>query len=329
MAEAVNTTTLTDFQDYCREYKEEMLALPVIGADWIVKKGYQLVLGRDEVILSSLLIQDVVQPWRTTWNPKEVGEILPRTLKIRKAEIPLVETPEKYRGSYIGLQMQNKVDSTKHPFERFFVEKVMMTAKDNMYLALMNGVHNAAGTSYIDVADGLLKIIADEITADNISATPNPATNKLPWANLIATGVIDATNALDKIKDFYRALPAQAKSQMLVMYVSHNIADFYYEAYIAEHNGNKPVVDSEGNMYLEGTGGMCKIQREHNMGASQRIICTMPQNIFIGADDENSLSERMLTIRQGENPKALQFFAEFGFGVQFGLLASVFVNDQA
>jgi hypothetical protein len=327
MADAVDITSLEGFQDFCREYKTEMLSLPTIGADFMTKYGFSLQLGRDEVVLTELRVTDVIQPWQPDWLPKVAGELLPRVLKLRKSEISLEETPEKYRSTYIGLQMQNKVDSTKHPYERFFLEKILMVAKQNVFYAIMNGVYNAAGTTANDIVDGLLKIIADEITADNISAVPTVG-NKLPYANLLTTGVITAVNGLDVLKAFYRALPAPFRSIEGSLFVSHTIADFYYDAYIVEHNGVAPQVDADNNMILEGSGGLCKIVRMANMGTSQRIFFTIPENIVIGADDQDALSQRYLTVRQGNNPKKLQFFAEFAFGVQIAMLAGFFTNEQ-
>jgi hypothetical protein len=328
MAEAISITQLTAFQNYCREYKPEMLTLPTIGNDLLTKYGFGLQLGRDEIILSELRVTDVIQPWKSDWLPKAAGTILPRTLKLRKNEISLEEEPEKYRSTYIGLQMQNKVDSTTHPYERLFVERIMLTARQNVFYAIMNGVYNAAGTTSADMVDGLLKVIADEITADNISLVPTVA-NNLPYPNLIATGAITAVNALDKLRDFYRALPAPFRAINVSLFCSHQVADYYFDAYIAEHNGVAPMVDADNNMILEGSGGLCKIVRMSNMGTSQRIFITIPENIVIGADDEDSLAQMNLLIRQGNNPKKIQFFAEFSFGIQIAMLAGFFTNDQA
>jgi hypothetical protein len=202
-----------------------------------------------------------------------------------------------------------------------------MVAKQNVFNAIMNGIYNAAGTNHLDVVDGLLRIITSEITADNISLVPT-AGNNLPYPNLFTTGVITAVNALDVIKAFYRALPAPFREIEGSLFVSHSIADFYYDAYIVEHSGVAPLVDAYNNMILEGSSGLCKIVRMSNMGISQRIFFTIPENIVVGADDKESIAQRYLTVRQGNNPKKLQFFAEFGFGVQIAMLAGFFTNEQ-
>ncbi|WP_299755269.1 hypothetical protein [uncultured Pontibacter sp.] len=308
MADAIN---ISKVDQYAKKYKSQLLALALLDqnvfADFNVLPGI-----KDEFVLTTLRMGNVVKPYTKNWNPSTGGELEPRTLKVHLGKVELEEEPLKYRTTYLGFLMKAGVNEKDHPFEKFFTEEVMRKMKSEINLeTTFNGVRNAAGNSAKDLANGFLKIIEDEITA--LKVTP------------IVTGVIDNSNAVAKLKGMYKGLPKQYREVMMNIYCSYEDYDAYCENYQTK-NGALPYNTQYEHVYLEGSNRRAKLVPKAGFGDSRRIIMTPLENMCIGVDLASD--QEKIGINNAD-VWVVKFYAAFAYGLQIAQLDALFVNDQA
>ena len=152
-----------------------------------------------------------------------------------------------------------------------FAAKIGMHINDVVFVG---GVRNVSGTTTADLFDSFDTIIATEITAGKIAA------NK---GNYIKLGAIDKTNAVEKLKEFYRAADKELKGRPCLMYISPEVYDAYCDDYQARH-GALPYNTSFDKVYLEGSRNRCEFAILDNMAGSQYLKISIKQNFLLGTD---------------------------------------------
>lgn len=307
MADAINITKL---DQYARTYRSALLALALLDKN--VFEDFEVIPGiKDEYVLTTLRMGNVVKPYNKTWNPNAGGALEPRTLKVHLGKVELEEEPLKYRNTYLGHLMKKGVNEKDHPFEKFFCEEVMRKMKSEINLeTTFQGIRNATGNTAKDLANGFLKIVKDEITGAKL--TP------------IVTGVIDNTNAIAKLKAMYKGLPKQYREVMINIYCSYEDYDAYCENYQAK-NSALPYNTQYEHVYLEGSNRRAKLVPKAGFGESRRIIMTPQENMCIGVD---LASDQEKIGVNNSDVWVVKFFAAFAYGLQIAQLDALFVNDQ-
>lgn len=142
-------------------------------------------------------------------------------------------------------------------------------------VVFVGGVRNASGTTTADLFNSFDTIIATEILAGNIAA------NK---GNYIKVGAIDKTNAVEKLKEIWRAADKNLKGRGHVyMYISPEVYDAYVDDYQTRH-GALPYNQSFDKVYLEGSMNRCEFAVLDNMAGSNYIKISVKQNFLLGTD---------------------------------------------
>ena len=316
MPDAVDISLI---QQYTEDFKEELLGVALLTSKELTD-NFTLVTGiKDKFTVTSLQFQKLLKPYAKAWNPaSNKAQLIPRTLRVELAQVELEEEPLAYRKTYLGAMMQRGVNPNDHPFERYFLDGIMKKISDDICLDVaFNGVRDASGTDPQDVVDGFYKILDDAITANEISTAKG---------NLIPTGTIDDTNAVDKLKAFYRAIPKAYQMVMTNLYVPYDVYEAYCDHYQAI-NGALPYNNTFDHVYLEGSQGRCKLTRMAGMTDPNRIFLTQKENAYYGVDLEGD--QDRIEITKGINPKVLGFFSCFALGFQFAVIESVFTNEAS
>lgn len=160
--------------------------------------------------------------------------------------------------------------------------------------------------------DGFAKIIADEITASNITG--------------IVTGAISNSNALDKIELMYKDLTIAHRNAGGVVRVSYDV----YEKYLTHEKTVYPnVLDQKmGDMVktIYGSGGKWVIKPATWMGTSQRIIFDVKaENLVVGTN----ITATPGVTKTVETLHGYKSVAKWLLGCQISDLEVLYVNDQA
>lgn len=210
---------------------------------------------------------------------------------------------EEFRNTYLAeADLQNA-----KPFYQ-----VMLDQGAKEYLASINdnvawlGDYNASGSTAASIANGWGTIIADEITATNL--TP------------VVTGAVSA-GAIDAVEAMVSALPAWLRNMPgVTLLCSYQTFDYYRADYRTNHGYTfQPRAVNE--YYIDNTN--IRIRPVSFMGTSGRLVVTAPKNLAFGMDG-NGLGMPATARRNIIEVRAL---APVGF--QIADLAAIYVNDQA
>lgn len=317
----VNATDITALQQYAEKFQKGLIKIAVTDNE--VFQKLDVVAGiKDKYTMTTLRFQRLLRPYKRDWDPAvDKVNLKPRTLRVEVGEVMLEEEPMAYRKTYLGHIMKKGVNPKDHPFEKDFLEGISrQAASDFNDVTAFWGVHDPAGDAPEDVNDGFFTIIDAEVTAGNISVAKK---------NLIETGAIDSTNAVAKLKAFYRAACAinpALRGKEIKLRISHEVMDAYNDNY-QDMNGSLPYNTKFEKTFLEGSGRKCTLEPLTGMGTSKRIILTTDWNMLVGTDLESD--QENVKVTTGINPKVVGFYLAAAYGVQFATLNDVFFTNEA
>lgn len=291
------------------------LYLDLVTNDWVVYDGI-----KDELPLPKLSIAELVKPGdNTTFSPTTNAITLgARTLKTRNWKVDLQLDPAALEKTWLGFVQKKGARQMNIPLEQFIIEDLIKRIKKDIRTkALYKGVYNGAGTATADIVNGLLKLVVDELTAGNLTAT--------------VTGAITSANVVDKLLLTHDALGQEYKEVQTVMPVNSQIFDWYTRKFSPILNanligtGDMPSSETLINeMRLEGTN--CIIRREVGLGTSQRLIVTIPENRVFGVDSMDDYTN--FEFQRFE--RSIKVLVDGKLGVQLAQTdnGAIAVNDQ-
>lgn len=151
------------------------------------------------------------------------------------------------------------------------------------------------------------------------------ADGSVPAGNIMATGVIDSTNAVAKLRAIWLNAPEVFRSKMTKMYISYNI----WEAYKTNYEATHPYFAYDKNtdkIYLNLSGNKCELVPCTWRNATNRVVLTLPDNWLMGTnllDDVNGIGKMIPTLH------GFNAICKFIMCFEFADPEQVYVNDQA
>ncbi|MFZ4413892.1 MAG: hypothetical protein ACOYOV_12480, partial [Bacteroidales bacterium] len=238
----------------------------------------------------------------------EIGEIVPRELKVRPCVFELSEEPEKLRETFLNEIGVGKILETTQ-FELFLIQRGLENASEDLFNALAIAKYDAdpAKLELTDSFDGFLTIIDQEIALGNIAVENGNMYD--PQEK------ITVANIGEKLKEMWRSSHKTFKAKAGgLMYMSVNMAEMYDDWYFANHEA-WPNLDTSGQKTLEGTNGKCTIVP---LGCipddNDQVILTQDGVITYGTE---SLSDmKNLVAFPSGNPYAFTATMKYLFGIQ-------------
>lgn len=214
---AIKLTKLDESLKKRRELNRDVLRKKVVDG-WGYLQGFRRLRVIDEIVLSTLLTQALLQPGgKGTFNPKaEVASFEARIGKVRPWKVDvLIDEPkrEAMEASYLGeIEGTDGVDPTKYPFADFISNALIeQVGNDFGVSALWKGVLDSTGTDPQDVFNGFLKLYDADILSDDI-----PEGNVITHSQ--ANFFINEDNVLAEVKRMYKrfvnVLPAYAEANI-------------------------------------------------------------------------------------------------------------------
>ncbi|WP_353720299.1 hypothetical protein [Dyadobacter sp. 676] len=141
---------------------------------WGQLAGFQKLRTTDEAVLGSMIGQSLLQPGaKGTFNPKQnVLKASARIAKVRPGKIDLLIGQPEAQQLEATYWAQVDGHNAKNPEDFMFADHVWswcigQTGED-VLAAVWNGTLNSAGTNAVDVVNGILKLIDDDIASDDI-----------------------------------------------------------------------------------------------------------------------------------------------------------------
>jgi hypothetical protein len=253
--------------------------------------------------MTKLSAKGAPQPYRSQDDTTNNGaKFTDRVLTAFQSKWDYDFDPEEFRNTYLA-----KADGTP------FVEAAQNQVADEYLAHLITsvigvGVRNAAGTGVADICDGFLTIIAALITATTIAP--------------VATGAITNANAVTQIETVAEAVPVVMRDapEGFIVHVSYNVMDKYKRHYRTLNGfGFKP--QDDGRYKLDGINAY--LQPQAWMGASQRVIATLKDNLVVGTDTE------AVEVHATARRNIIEVRQLMPLGCQIQDLDVLVVNDQA
>ncbi|MVM39459.1 hypothetical protein GO730_20845 [Spirosoma sp. HMF3257] len=212
MPDSLNLTALAaSLETYARDNQEHIFLkalVPGVGSGIAnspivpISEYMTMMQATDEVVLTNLEVGDVAQPGgKNTFNPSQNAvNFKPRKGKVRQAKVDLQFTHTQiialYK-SYMGQVRAKNIDPQTLPFEEYITARVIAKFQENIRVqTLYNGVYNAAGSTPLDINDGLKTQLLAAIVAGDI-----------PAGNVIDTAVITATNCVSETEKVLAGIP--------------------------------------------------------------------------------------------------------------------------
>lgn len=268
----------------------------------------------DEYVMPSASITDVLQPYQKAWTPQGEASFNARINKVRqiKADMVLDNVDEIYR-SYLGYMAVEGRDRKDWPIVRYIVEELIIPKMiEELNQASATGEYAAPtpGTpgAFLDIVDGFLTIIANEITATNL--TP------------ITTGAVSQSDALDKFELFNDLMPTKYSNMEGIIFCSATMKKWYQRDYRNNFGGTNDQA-AKDNLKIDATKKM--IVGLESWEGSQRMLFTPKNNMLV-------MYDKILTPNKLEfqiEKRDIIMLTDFKRGYGFGNLEEVHVNDQA
>jgi hypothetical protein len=146
--------------------------------------------------------------------------------------------------------------------------------------ALFSAVRDPAGTTSAKLFNGFDTIAGTEITAGSIAVAKG---------NLFGfTAAIDGSNAVDSLKEFYRAASDELQGVKTKMFISKSIYNNYVDDY-QQTVGAVPYNTQFQKTYLEGSDNLCELVALPNKKDALYLQLTTKGNMLVGMGGGNDL----------------------------------------
>ena len=233
---------------------------------------------RNQITFGELDGDAQLAPYSVQNHDKAEYGIVGRTLVVYPGNCAKDFDPMPLLHSIWGESIALGENISKHNIARklvsLFAGKIGMHINDVIFCG---AVRKVSGTTTADLFDSFDTIIGKEITAENIKAANG---------NYIKLGAINKTNAIEKLKAFWRAADKMLRGRKVYMYISPDVYADYCDDYQTRH-GALPYNQSYDKVFLEGSNNKCEFAVLDNMAGSNYLKITVKQNLLLGTDIMN------------------------------------------
>jgi hypothetical protein len=318
---SVNLAALTtNLGAYYRENRDVMFTQMLLDLDGSLADCGINVMDDvvDEVPLPNLSIENFLRPGdgasnnnKQTFSPTADAIVFDsRMLKAYPVMGDLKIEPWKFERTWLSHNRRGKAsykDWQDVPFYEWIAREIVKKSKEQIRKATFQGVRNTAGTSFLDICDGLL-----EVRKQGITATLIPT---------VETGAITASNVVASIEKVAKAIGDGYAEQEGYMPVNRTIYDWYVTADETQFGRSMQLNELVGgngqqskSVYIRGTA--IKLVKEPAMGASQVLTVYTADNLWAGTDTLNNLNN--MDFEKFE--RSIKVMIDFKWGLNFGML---------
>lgn len=259
----------------CQKFLSELIQMPIQVMQDQTAKYITIIPGvRSQLSFGQLDGDAQLAPWSKTNSGDADYNITGRTLEVFPGNCARNFDPMPLFHSIYGDSIALGESMTKHQIARKLV--ALFAAKIGMHIDehIWDAKRNVSGKDTASLFNGFDTIISEEIAGGGI------ATGK---GNYFKLGDIDETNAVEKLKEFYRSADKHLRNQQTFMYMSPDVYNAYVDDYQARH-GSLPYNQSFEKDTLEGSRGKCKFAVLDNMAGSKFLKLSTKPNFLLGTD---------------------------------------------
>lgn len=286
------------------KYRKDLLMMPVIALKTSLDHMSLRIGVRGKETVGELSGDIEIGPYSETRIDQNGVGISGRELETFLGSVIKEFSPNSVAKSIYGDAVLSGAGLTDTSIAQLVVAYLAKKISKNMNKVLWSAVRNPAGTTTATLFNGYDTITASEITAGTISVA------KLNLVEL--TEAISTSNAVDKLKEIYRAASDELQGESTKMFISKSVYNMYNDDYQASH-GALPYNTAFKKTFLEGSDDLCELVALPNKKASPYIHLTTKGNMLVGVDQEGD--EEKITVEK-HAALILQFVMVLFFGVQ-------------
>lgn len=297
------------------KFRKEILAMPVAAllttalAHMTLRRG----VAGDETV-GAVGSGAEARPYKTDKGAKDTSKIKARKLTTYLGDVLEEFDPYILYTTVYGEPASDKTKRTEMEIVRDLSMAMGKSVAKKLGAALFRAVRDDDGTNTLALFNGFDTIAAAEITAGNISALKG---------NYMDVAAINASNVGDVLKSIFDGASEELQeADNLKMFVPKAYKLLYDDWFLA-HFGAVNYNSAYGRKYLHGTDDKCEIVALSGQKQSPYIYLTTKANMLVGCDQESN-KEKVL-VRVPDNPKVVQFFMCFFWGVQFEMIEPEFL----
>jgi hypothetical protein len=308
MADLTQPIDISSFNHVAKRYQKEIKPVHMLQANDVLKHMTPKSGVKGSLVLTKMDVGSVSRKYDGTFKAdKTVGTPEQRTLNVYPVVAEISDEPEKYRRTFIDEIYTEGVaggDATSHRFMRWLLEFTIGVASEELHDAVWQAKLDEAKDGLMDSFDGIEANIAAAISDGDISVAKK---------NLYdAGGEFTTANIGDKLKEMWRSAHPRMRQIGGTMYLSQDLGDMYDDWYQTEHD-KPPMIDTAGQVTLEGSNGKCKLVRLSCID-NQRVTLTDKTNLKYGFDKASDM-KNMKAFNSG-NPYLFTAFMKYVFGTQ-------------
>lgn len=311
----INTVSLADALVHSNHRFRKACMLIVMAAVEEVTKHMRVINGlKGKETEATIVPQAKFRPYSSEKIVGGTGSLTARTLETFPLEILEEFDPENLYTTIFG----TPVDAEKINLDivRRILTEEMNNASRGLCDLIFKGVRNASGTSALDGFNGFDTIIANEISAGNISLAAGNYTN---------LGEVNSTNIGDIWKRMYRKMDENLRggaTKKLILVCSFTEYDMYKNWY-AQQFGAGNFAGTPEQTYLDGTANKVQIVPLPGMDGTNHCFITVQENMKVGFDVLSNATK--FDVRIPDNPNVVQMHAKIYMGVDFANINKEFL----
>jgi len=305
MSASVSFTNAEAFQDYIRDYAPQLIGKLFHGFN-TGNLITPLEGVKGQMVLTENTLGTLVQRWAKTFDPTaDAIGFNPRTLRTYPAKVDLQIYPQEFESSYLGMSRKPGFQPDDMPFEAYVLDRVIAKVQAEKETAIWQGVEDAtpdAGDALIEIFDGFLQIIVEELVLGTITA--------------VTTAAHSTTNAVGNAELVHAGLAPQYQTEETYMFCSVAFARMYNQNYRTDFGKYVGTEKRNGMDMIRLDFGNCWLVPTVGMGTSSRLICTPASNLYYGYDV--AMDDKFIRVEQ--NHRSLDFMIDFKIGCQIGIV---------
>lgn len=306
MADTTGHVKITDEQlaKSAIRYRKELLMMPVLALGTTLQHMNKRPGVRGKEVVGELSGNIELGPYDEGREDTDGVSINPRTLETFLGSVVKKFSPNSVWQTVYG-NLISKGESLKNVDISLQVLS-FLTAKlgANLNLHIWDAKRNDSGTKTKELFNGFDTITKIEMDAAKISED---------LGNMFTIEAISKDNAVDVLKQFYRAADPVLRETQTKLYIPQGVYDNYVDDYQATA-GHVPYNTGFEKTYLEGSNNLCELVPLANKAGSPFIHLSAKSNMLVGfgngADAENITVEKHHAFK-------LDYIATMFFGTEF------------
>ena len=311
------TVTPAALNESARKFRMQLLMMTLIGLEPTLKHMTLRTGIRYEEIVGELSGAAELEPYKGTVPEDSDFAIKGRTLATHLGQCVKLADPNSLISTLYGSAVTSGKQIEAASINKSIIAQIMSKISQGLNQNIFSAVRNASGTETSDLFDGFDKIVADEITATNLTVA---------LGNYMTIAAITDSNAVDILKSIYNGSSDELQGIKTKMFIPRAAYNSYNEDYKTT-TGGIPYNTEFKKTFLEGTENMCELVPLIGKKGSPHIQLTTKENTLVGTNLIGDYEK--IEVRRGDNPFKLQFISTMFFGTQFESLSKeVFMNAK-